>query len=58
VGLYARTFISTLITTGSTQSIVIENKKGRLSEDDIDRMLREFESFAPTDATALPALLI
>jgi molecular chaperone DnaK (HSP70) len=57
VGLFAHTFISALITTGRTRSIVIENKKGRLSEEDISRMLRDFE-IAPADATALPALLI
>ncbi|KAH7909317.1 luminal binding protein, partial [Hygrophoropsis aurantiaca] len=35
--------------TGKSESITITNEKGRLSQDDIDRMVREAEEFASED---------
>ncbi|KAG0270701.1 ATPase with role in protein import into the ER [Actinomortierella ambigua] len=36
--------------TGKTESITIKNEKGRLSEEDIERMVKEAEQFADEDA--------
>ncbi|KAJ9118816.1 hypothetical protein QFC24_006015 [Naganishia onofrii] len=36
--------------TGKTESIVITNEKGRLSQDEIDRMVQEAEEYADEDA--------
>ncbi|KAJ9114175.1 hypothetical protein QFC20_001691 [Naganishia adeliensis] len=36
--------------TGKTESIVITNEKGRLSEEEIDRMIKEAEEYADEDA--------
>ncbi|KAF9973462.1 ATPase with role in protein import into the ER [Actinomortierella ambigua] len=36
--------------TGKTESITIKNDKGRLSEDEIERMIKEAEQFADEDA--------
>ncbi|KAH9064466.1 heat shock protein 70 [Lactarius vividus] len=38
--------------TGKSESITITNEKGRLSKDDIDRMIREAEDFAAEDEVA------
>lgn len=38
--------------TGKSEKIVITNDKGRLSKDDIDRMVREAEEFAEEDKKA------
>ncbi|KAI0282753.1 heat shock protein 70 [Russula aff. rugulosa BPL654] len=38
--------------TGKSESITITNEKGRLSKDDIDRMIREAEDFAAEDESA------
>jgi heat shock protein 5 len=38
--------------TGKSESITITNEKGRLSKDDIDRMIREAEDFAAEDDVA------
>lgn len=38
--------------TGKSESIVIKNEKGRLSEDDINRMVAEAEQFADEDKAA------
>ncbi|KAH9176195.1 heat shock protein 70 [Lactarius sanguifluus] len=38
--------------TGKLESITITNEKGRLSKDDIDRMIREAEDFAAEDEVA------
>ncbi|KAF8494857.1 heat shock protein 70 [Russula emetica] len=38
--------------TGKSESITITNEKGRLSKDDIDRMIREAEDFATEDEVA------
>ncbi len=35
--------------TGKSESITITNEKGRLSQDDIDRMVEEAEKFADED---------
>jgi len=35
--------------TGKSESVTITNEKGRLSKDDIDRMIREAEEFAADD---------
>jgi heat shock protein 5 len=37
------------IFSGKSQSITITNEKGRLSKEDIDRMIREAEEFAADD---------
>jgi len=38
--------------SGKSESITITNEKGRLSKDDIDRMIREAEEFASEDESA------
>ncbi|KAN0120439.1 Heat shock protein 70 family [Russula decolorans] len=38
--------------TGKSESITITNERGRLSKDDIDRMIREAEDFAAEDEVA------
>jgi heat shock protein 5 len=38
--------------SGKSESITITNEKGRLSKDDIDRMIREAEDFATEDEVA------
>jgi len=38
--------------TGKSESITITNEKGRLSKDEIDRMIREAEEFATEDEVA------
>ncbi|KAI0297012.1 heat shock protein 70 [Multifurca ochricompacta] len=38
--------------TGKSESITITNEKGRLSKDDIERMIREAEEFASEDEVA------
>ncbi|KAI9451252.1 heat shock protein 70 [Lactarius psammicola] len=38
--------------TGKSESITITNEKGRLSKEDIDRMIREAEDFAAEDEVA------
>jgi heat shock protein 5 len=38
--------------TGKSESITITNEKGRLSKDEIDRMIREAEEFASEDEVA------
>jgi len=38
--------------TGKSESITITNEKGRLSKDDIERMIREAEEFASEDEAA------
>ncbi|KIJ28212.1 hypothetical protein M422DRAFT_270532 [Sphaerobolus stellatus SS14] len=38
--------------TGKSQQIVIENNKGRLSQEEIDRMVQEAEEFAEADEAA------
>lgn len=38
--------------SGKSESITITNEKGRLSKDDIDRMIREAEEFAADDEVA------
>ncbi|KAJ9098149.1 hypothetical protein QFC21_004478 [Naganishia friedmannii] len=38
--------------TGKTESIVITNEKGRLNQDEIERMVREAEEYADEDAEA------
>ena len=35
--------------SGKSESVTINNEKGRLSKDDIDRMIREAEEFAADD---------
>ena len=40
------------IHSGKSESITITNEKGRLSKDDIDRMIREAEDFAAEDESA------
>ena len=37
------------ISTSKSESITITNKKGRLSQEDIERMVREAEEFASED---------
>ena len=41
-----------MIHSGKSESITITNEKGRLSKDDIDRMIREAEDFAAEDEIA------
>jgi heat shock protein 5 len=41
-----------VIHSGKSESITITNEKGRLSKDEIDRMIREAEDFAAEDETA------
>ncbi len=41
-----------IILSGKSESITISNEKGRLSKDDIDRMIREAEEFAAEDEVA------
>lgn len=43
---------SIVIQSGKSESITITNEKGRLSKDDIDRMIREAEDFAAEDESA------
>ena len=40
------------IHSGKSESITITNEKGRLSKDDIDRMIQEAEEFAAEDESA------
>jgi endoplasmic reticulum chaperone BiP len=40
------------IRSGKSESITITNEKGRLSKDDIDRMIREAEEFSAEDDAA------
>jgi heat shock protein 5 len=42
----------TPIISGRTQEIVIQNERGRLSPDEVDRMVAEAEAFAAEDAAA------
>jgi molecular chaperone DnaK (HSP70) len=37
------------VVSGNSESITITNEKGRLSQEDIDRMVREAEEFASED---------
>jgi heat shock protein 5 len=41
-----------VIHSGKSESITITNEKGRLSKDEIDRMIREAEDFAAENETA------
>jgi endoplasmic reticulum chaperone BiP len=43
---------SIVLHSGKSESITITNEKGRLSKDDIDRMIREAEDFAAEDEVA------
>jgi heat shock protein 5 len=43
---------SIVIHSGKSESITITNEKGRLSKDDIDRMIQEAEEFAAEDDAA------
>ena len=43
---------SVITHSGKSESITITNEKGRLSKDDIDRMIREAEDFAAEDEVA------
>ena len=38
-----------IVYSGKSESVTINNEKGRLSKDDIDRMIREAEEFAADD---------
>jgi heat shock protein 5 len=44
--------VFSLFYSGKSESITITNEKGRLSKDDIDRMIREAEDFASEDEAA------
>ena len=43
---------STFFNSGKSESITINNEKGRLSKEDIDRMIQEAEDFASEDEAA------
>jgi len=43
------TSLSAPVTSGKMESITITNEKGRLSQEEIDRMVREAEQFAAED---------